>query len=117
MFLYANFTYHCLANQVRNEMAEDFLSLLMEWEKLCSYFSLIQSNIPHQYDDFFKEAEDDDGNDTDSDENESDNEDNEVFEVLRVLAICYGDPKSGEKKIEKKGLHFKVCSPYIFVFK
>ncbi|KAJ0432554.1 putative DNA (cytosine-5-)-methyltransferase [Helianthus annuus] len=49
--------------EVRNETADDFLLLLKEWEKLCSH-------------------EDDD-----------DDLGEEVFEVEKILSICYGDPK------------------------
>ncbi|KAK7256357.1 hypothetical protein RIF29_29799 [Crotalaria pallida] len=74
--------------KVRNEGAEDFLSLLKEWEKLCSYFSFIQNPVPHeQYVDLFKaEEDDDDGSDEENDEIE----DEEVFEVSKVLVVCYG---------------------------
>ncbi|KAI9119408.1 hypothetical protein K1719_010083 [Acacia pycnantha] len=89
--------------EVRNEMAENFLSLLKEWEKLCDYFSLIKSNVPQQYDDLFNAAAAED-DDTDTEENESDKEDGEVFEVSKVLAICYGDPNN----IKEQGLYFKV---------
>ncbi|KAK4280946.1 hypothetical protein QN277_012498 [Acacia crassicarpa] len=90
--------------EVRNEMAENFLSLLKEWEKLCNYFSLIKSNVPQQYDNLFKGAEDDDDDDSDTEENESDTEDGEVFVVSKVLAICYGDPNNKKEQ----GLYFKV---------
>lgn len=89
-------------NQVRNESAENFLSLLKEWEKLCSYFSLVQNKVPHeQYDELFSAEEEDD---TGSEEESGDEEDGEVFEVSEVLAICYGDPN--HKK--EQGLYFKV---------
>lgn len=94
--------------QVRNEYAEDFLSLLKEWEKLCRYFSLVESNdVPQEYLDLFgTENVGDDGNDnddSDSDSDEVDGED-EVYEVEKILEICYGDPK--EKK--ERELHVKV---------
>ncbi|MED6131246.1 hypothetical protein PIB30_008286, partial [Stylosanthes scabra] len=88
--------------QVRNESAENFLSLLKEWEKLCSYFSLVQSKVGHeQYDELFNAGDDDD---TSSDEENNDGADGEVFEVFEVLDICYGDPN--HKK--EQGLFFKV---------
>ncbi|KAL1356570.1 hypothetical protein HN51_008568 [Arachis hypogaea] len=88
--------------QVRNESAENFLSLLKEWEKLCSYFSLVQSKVAHeQYDEVFSAVDDDDA----SSEEENDNgADEEVFEVFEVLDICYGDPNNKNEQ----GLHFKV---------
>ncbi|MED6194965.1 hypothetical protein PIB30_033578 [Stylosanthes scabra] len=88
--------------QVRNESAENFLSLLKEWEKLCSFFSLVQSKVGHeQYDEVFKAGDDDD---TGSDEESDDVADGEVFEVFEVLDICYGDPNNKKEQ----GLYFKV---------
>lgn len=92
-------------NQVRNEAAEDFLLLLKEWKKLCTAVGLIQSTDRNQpYLNLFNvedgESEDDEGNDSDDDEEV----DGEVFEVEKILAICYGDPK--EKN--EKGLYLKV---------
>lgn len=87
--------------QVRNETAENFLSLLKEWEKLCSYFSLVQNKVPHkEYVDLFN-AEEEEDDDTGGEE---DNNDEEVFEVSEVLAVRYGDPKKN-----KPGLYLKVC--------
>lgn len=86
--------------EVRNESAEDFLLLLNEWEKLCIRFSLISSNDPEKQQSYpFDSEEEGDVQGDDEDEN-----DDEVFEVAKVLQICYGDPKEkGER-----GLHFKV---------
>ncbi|KAG7023880.1 DNA (cytosine-5)-methyltransferase CMT3, partial [Cucurbita argyrosperma subsp. argyrosperma] len=81
--------------EVRNEMAEDFLSLLKEWEVLCKYFSLIKSEGPQQkYVDLFanEEEEEDEG------EDEKTEDDEEVFEVEKILAICYGDPNGTKKR-------------------
>lgn len=85
---------------MRNESAEDFLLLLNEWEKLCIRFSLISSNDPEKQQSYpFDSEEEGDVQGDDEDEN-----DDEVFEVAKVLQICYGDPKEkGER-----GLHFKV---------
>lgn len=91
---------------MRNEAAEDFLALLKEWEKLCISFSLVESKEPQQQLDYFgmvddggEEDEEDDGS------SEADEEDEpEVFEVEKILSICYGDPKQkGER-----GLYLKV---------
>ncbi|CAL0332504.1 unnamed protein product [Lupinus luteus] len=88
--------------EVRNETAENFLSLLKEWEKLCSYFSLVNYTVPHeQFVNLFKVDEDDDNG---AEEENDDNDDEEVFEVSEVLSVCYGDP-IGKKE---QGLHFKV---------
>lgn len=89
--------------QVRNEMAEDFLSLLKEWEALCKYFSLVKSKEPQQkYIDLFNNDEEEEDEEEENDEKGED--DGEVFEVERVLAICYGDPNG----IKKRGLFLKV---------
>ncbi|KAI9195148.1 hypothetical protein LWI28_012209 [Acer negundo] len=91
---------------VRNESAEDFLSLLREWEKLCVSLSLIKNRDSQQEPDYFGlandgEEEDDDDND---DGDDSGVKDSEVFEVEKILGICFGDPnKSGES-----GLYLKV---------
>lgn len=88
-------------NQVRNESAEDFLILLKEWKRLCVSFSLIPRTDPQQqlyvFDDEEEEGDDDDGDDDAED-------DSQIFEVEKILAICYGDPK--EKK--ERGLYLKV---------
>ncbi|XP_065850750.1 putative DNA (cytosine-5)-methyltransferase CMT1 [Euphorbia lathyris] len=93
--------------EVRNEAAEDFLFLLKEWEKLCRKFSLFGSEKdPEQSADSASE------NGEESEEEEGENEDNdkesetsgEIFEVERLLAVCYGDPNN----IKQPGLYFKV---------
>lgn len=96
----------CLKNnkQVRNEAAEDFLSLLKEWEKLCTDFSLVGTK--HD----FKNAEEDE--EVDNDDNDGVNS-SEEFEVQKLLAVCYGDPNQAKKP----GLYFKVsqCSFCIYI--
>ncbi|XP_023522631.1 DNA (cytosine-5)-methyltransferase CMT3-like, partial [Cucurbita pepo subsp. pepo] len=88
--------------EVRNEMAEDFLSLLKEWEVLCKYFSLVKSKEPQQkYIDLFAN---DDEEEEEEEEDEKSEDDGEVFEVEKVLAICYGDPN----ETKKRGLFLKV---------
>ncbi|WCJ34051.1 DNA (cytosine-5)-methyltransferase 1 [Euphorbia peplus] len=90
--------------EVRNEKAEEFLSLLKEWEKLCREFSLfgsekhIEKGLKAEIDEGLVEEEDDDGDDDESDLP------SDVFEVEKLLAMCYRDPN----KTEKGGLHFKV---------
>ena len=52
-------------------------------------------------------AEDDAGsehNDEDEDEDADEDADEEVFEVEKVLSICYGDPN----RKDEQGLYFKV---------
>ncbi|EOY32387.1 Chromomethylase 1, putative isoform 3 [Theobroma cacao] len=86
--------------EVRNESAEDFLALLKEWERLCVLFSLLKSeNLEKQSFNPFRTE--DDGDD---DDNEEDDTEGDVFEVEKILAICYGDPK----KKGERGLHFQV---------
>ncbi|KAK3027160.1 hypothetical protein RJ639_041261 [Escallonia herrerae] len=83
--------------QVRNETAENFLALLKEWQKLCDSLSLTgngESGI-------MKEEEADQDSSADDDVGE---DDNEVFEVEKVLSICYGDPR----EMEKPGLYLKI---------
>ncbi|KAH6803554.1 chromomethylase 3 [Perilla frutescens var. frutescens] len=82
--------------QVRNEKADDFLQLLVEWEKLCASF--LSSESKGTSSEHVKE-------DVDDDEEEDDDEDDpEVFEVEEILGICFGDP-NGKKCSE---LHFKI---------
>lgn len=101
-----------LANQVRNESAEDFLLLLEEWEKLCCYFSLLKSNAVSQvYADLFV-ADDGDGSGEDNDNDEADDEDGEVFEVEKILGICYGDPN----ETKQRELYLKVLELVIILF-
>ncbi|XP_062171171.1 DNA (cytosine-5)-methyltransferase CMT3 [Alnus glutinosa] len=89
--------------EVRNESAEDFLLLLMEWEKLCVYFSLGGSvDFPQEYSNLFANEDDDVSDDDDDDDEEEVG--GEVFEVDKVLAICYGDPK----ETKKRELYLKV---------
>ncbi|XP_047977309.1 DNA (cytosine-5)-methyltransferase CMT1-like isoform X2 [Salvia hispanica] len=81
--------------QVRNEKAEDFYHLLVEWEKLCiSYLSSENNDASSEP---VKEVEDDG-------KEEEDEDDSEVFEVEEILEICYGDPNN--KKSSE--LHFKI---------
>lgn len=88
-------------------MAEDFLLLLKEWEMLCKYFSLIKSKEPQQkYIDLFANEDEgeDEGEDEEEEEDEKTEDDGEVFEVEKILAICYGDPN----ETKKRGLFLKV---------
>lgn len=98
-----------MANQVRNESAEDFLSLLKEWEKLCLYFSLISGgDFPQEYSDLFGTEDLDDG-DGSSGDTDGEEDGGEVFEVAKILKICYGDPK----ETKERGLYLKVREPQI----
>ncbi|WJX30184.1 DNA (cytosine-5-)-methyltransferase [Trifolium repens] len=90
--------------EVRNETAENFLSLMKEWEKLCCYFSLIKNMVPHEeYAKLFHEEEEEDDN-TEPEEITGE----EIFEVSRVHAVSYGDPEKKKKNENKPGLYFKV---------
>lgn len=87
---------------MRNEAAEDFLKLLIEWRKLCQKFSLITCAEPIEPDSD-SEEDGDDNDDADAD-NDSSEIPPEEFEVEEFLAICYGDPKG----IKASALHLKV---------
>lgn len=122
-------------NQVRNESAEDFLSLLKEWKKLCITFSLIESECPNKELEYFdmlvgQEEEDEENDDEDeegeaNDDSDDANDPSRDFEVKRLLEIYYGDlslktskkkskRKCGEKSGEKE-LYFKV-SLYLILY-
>ena len=84
---------------MRNETAEDFLSLLKEWFKLCEKFVLNGTeNIDSELNAGEEAGEEPDDEAMDS------SSDSEVFEVERLLSVCYGDPNEDEKL----GLYFKV---------
>ncbi|KVH90626.1 Bromo adjacent homology (BAH) domain-containing protein [Cynara cardunculus var. scolymus] len=83
--------------EVRNEAAEDFLSLLKEWKNLCKEFCLLGSQ--HAEDTSIK-SEESDSQEKEGNPDPSDGE----FEVGKLLAVCYGDPN----KVNNKKLHFKV---------
>ena len=109
--LFGTKIYFVHSDQVRNEAAEDFLSLLKEWAKLCKDFSLFGSD---QLQEQNSDLERDDGNDNDEEEDDGDDDEGsmvptEEFEVQNLLAVCYGDPN----KMKKPGLYFKVHKPQI----
>ncbi|GAB4835134.1 hypothetical protein Ancab_000043 [Ancistrocladus abbreviatus] len=84
--------------EVRNESVGDFLMLLKEWEKLCMSFSLIRG------DDSLKPLLNSPVEKVERDNEDSSEDDSEVFEVQKILRICYGDPK----ETNKRGLYLKV---------
>ncbi|PIA25586.1 hypothetical protein AQUCO_11000005v1 [Aquilegia coerulea] len=78
---------------VRNESADDYLFLLKTWTELCNKYCLCPD---------LNSIEDE--GDADEGSEEGCDESGDVFEVEKLLEICYGDPnKSGEKDI-----YFKV---------
>uniref|UniRef100_A0A8I6XMA9 DNA (cytosine-5-)-methyltransferase n=1 Tax=Hordeum vulgare subsp. vulgare TaxID=112509 RepID=A0A8I6XMA9_HORVV len=83
------------STQVRNEKADDFLALLKHWDALCKKYVVHSSNYSGS--DLAQMS-----NDDRDDENEP--LPNELFEVERLVGICYGDPN----KTGKHGLCFKV---------
>ncbi|GAB2217639.1 hypothetical protein Droror1_Dr00000842 [Drosera rotundifolia] len=87
---------------VRNEAAEDFLSLLREWERLCKEFLLLQpqDTIDRSFLPIAVESDED----KELEMKEDFPDDGEEFEVEKLLDICYGDPNH----IKKKGIYFKV---------
>lgn len=80
---------------------------------MCISFNLIKAKDSRQPPpSFFHSKEEEDGENESSDESDSE-DDSEVFEVEKILAICYGDPNGKEKRGDhkekgKRGLHFKV---------
>lgn len=97
--LLTNVELNHFVKQVRNEPAEDFLTLLREWEKLCVRFSLIGNKDPNA-----PELDSVDANVDEQNDGDNDNTEDEVFEVEKIIEVCYGDPKDkGER-----GLYFKV---------
>ncbi|KAK9157092.1 hypothetical protein Scep_003666 [Stephania cephalantha] len=82
---------------VRNEPADEFLTLLKEWERLCKEFSLLGTETSKKR---FTST-------TCLDDNETVEDDSKVpsgeFEVGSLVGICFGDPN----KTRKKRLHFK----------
>ncbi|CAN1236577.1 DNA (cytosine-5)-methyltransferase 1 [Linum grandiflorum] len=84
--------------EVRNESVDDFLALLLEWEKLCIRFSMISSSDPAKKQSYPFDAQEEDGDKSDETD-EAVNDDAEAFEVEKVLNICYGKP--GRKPDEK----------------
>ncbi|CAH9119436.1 unnamed protein product [Cuscuta epithymum] len=90
---------------VRNEPAEDFLSLLKEWQQLCVSCLLIKSSCPpHPHLNLSSNEEEEENDDDDNvDESNVDGVD-EVYEVEHILDVCYGDPK----ELKKPGLYFKI---------
>lgn len=88
--------------KVRNEAADDFLSVLKEWAKLCQYLSIYDTNkVPEQSLNFMSEEEEEE---EDKENDDDSNVPNEEFEVERLTAVCYGDPN----KTKKPGVYFKV---------
>ncbi|XP_047057887.1 DNA (cytosine-5)-methyltransferase CMT1-like [Lolium rigidum] len=77
--------------EVRNEKAENYLSLLQEWEALCKAYDVYNSN-------FLPRTLNDDEVDINVPLSEG------TFEVEKFVDICYGDPNS----TGKDGLCFKV---------
>ncbi|XP_011025397.1 PREDICTED: DNA (cytosine-5)-methyltransferase CMT3-like [Populus euphratica] len=88
LFNTLNFNRVAFVDQVRNEAAEDFFVLLKEWEKLCIRFSLVKNDDPEKKQTYCFDMDDED----DSDDNDNDDEKgvSEVFEVEKILDICYG---------------------------
>lgn len=65
---------------------------------------MIRDNgVQPEFDIYFNNDEEDEDDDESNNE-EDDSGDSETFEVEKILAICYGDPK----KTGKRGLYFKV---------
>lgn len=95
---------------MRNESAEDFLSLLKEWEKLCIRFSLVNNDDAEKVKQY--PFDEDAGGEDDEEAEEEEVDDLEVFEVGKILEICFGDPN----QTGKSGLFFKVFTNHVIVF-
>ncbi|KAF3588489.1 hypothetical protein F2Q69_00026370 [Brassica cretica] len=98
--------------EVRNEAAEDFLKLLIEWRKLCHKFGLISSTEVLESDGDSEDEEEDGDENDDADGDSSGSEiPPEEFEVDKFLDICFGNPNGlkAESALHLKGdVHF-VC--------
>ncbi|KAJ4717642.1 DNA (Cytosine-5)-methyltransferase [Melia azedarach] len=92
--------------EVRNEAAEDFLSLLKEWAKLRQKFSLFSpSELPEESQNSVSKEEEEEEEEEDDDDNEEGSDvPGEEFEVERLLAFCYGEPN----KVKKPEVYFTV---------
>ncbi|WOK92714.1 DNA (cytosine-5)-methyltransferase 1-like [Canna indica] len=94
----ASFRLNHTKTQVRNENADDFCSLLKEWEKLCKRYC---GNISKQKDSYsevskVKALVRNAGSHSKTRKGE--------YEVSKLVDICYGDPSN----VGKPGLRFKV---------
>ncbi|XP_078159173.1 DNA (cytosine-5)-methyltransferase CMT3-like [Carex rostrata] len=69
--------------QVRNEKAENFLALIKEWKKLVEEYNVQNEHTVDASGDL---------EDSDSDDDDGTKLPKDVFEVAKLLNICYGDP-------------------------
>lgn len=67
---------------MRNEKAENFLALVKEWKKLVDEYNVQNEHTVDASGDLESDSDDDDGTKLPKD----------VFEVAKLLNICYGDP-------------------------
>lgn len=81
---------------MRNEKADDFLALLIEWEKLCTKYCVLGNLNLNE--------EESDSNGSDDELEDSNPPNGEEFEIAKLVGICYGDPDN----IGKVGIKFKV---------
>ena len=88
----------CLALQIRNGSAEDFLDLLKEWDKLCKQY--VKDVTTQELNSRLKKG---------ADKNRNTKPENQIpsgeYEVGSLVDICYGF--CGETT--KRGLKFQVC--------
>ncbi|KAL3626531.1 hypothetical protein CASFOL_030080 [Castilleja foliolosa] len=88
--------------QVRFETAEDFLSLVKEWEKLCADLLLSDNNCSSSENGDLDDKKDEDDN-GEEDGADADALDSGVFYVDKILSMCYGDPHNeGTSKLRFK---------------
>ncbi|XP_024193536.1 DNA (cytosine-5)-methyltransferase CMT3 isoform X1 [Rosa chinensis] len=88
--------------EVRKEYAENFLILLKKWKGLCISFNLVEGDNSEIPVNFFA-TNDPSDEEEDDNQNKDNAEDSEVYEVEKILDICYGEPEEKDR-----GLYFKV---------
>lgn len=85
--------------QIRNESAQDFLSLLKEWDKLCKRYAVNNAGSVTKSCSRVSRATQNDVKSRSQSKGQSDE-----LEVASVVDICYGDPCN----TRKRGLYFQV---------
>ncbi|XP_050375601.1 DNA (cytosine-5)-methyltransferase CMT3 [Argentina anserina] len=88
--------------EVREECAEDFLTLLKMWRTICVHFKVVKPDGSEAHFNLFtkKDVKEEDGEEEAEDEDVEANDDNdaEAFEVEKILSIRYGKPVNREEK-------------------
>lgn len=79
--------------------------LLKKWKGLCIYFNMVEGNDSETPVNLFAATDAKDEEEDDDDQNKDNAVDSEVYEVEKILEICYGKPQD-----KKRGLYFKVST-------